>query len=117
MRAAPEASAVMAIVLTHEEQKLFAEGQPQGFPFGDFDVEDVMLPEGDDMGIASDDDEQHQEEEVPTESGFGSVIGAITDSSCSASRPRSAIGRQGRRAGTPRAGGGGRPPAHLRRPL
>eukprot|EP00887_Chlorella_sp_A99_P002372 scaffold10.g2372.t1 len=64
----------MAIVLSHEEQKLF-EGQPHGFPFGDFDVEDVMLPEGDDMGIPSDDEEAGKEEaDLPQESGFGSVI-------------------------------------------
>ena len=62
------------IVLRPEEEKMFA-GQPRGFPFGDFDPEDVMLPEGDDMGIPSDDEEQH-EEEVQTESGFGNVIGA-----------------------------------------
>lgn len=33
-----------------DEEKLF-QGQPRGFPFGDFDIADVMLPEGDDMGI------------------------------------------------------------------
>jgi len=46
----------------------------QGFPFGDFDLEDVMLPEDDDMGIPSDDDDD-LEEEVQTESGFGCVVG------------------------------------------
>lgn len=60
--------------LTTEEEKQFAEGQPRGFPFDpDFRMEDVMLPENDDMGIASEDDEV-TEEEIQTETGFGSVI-------------------------------------------
>ena len=47
----------------------------QGFPFDDFDLHDVMLPEDEgDFGYASDDDEI-DEEEVVTETGFGSVIG------------------------------------------
>ena len=55
------------------EEKLFP-GQPRGFPFGDFDVEDVMLPDGDDMGIPS--DESDSGEPAPSaETGFGSVIG------------------------------------------
>lgn len=37
-------------------------------------MEDVMLPEDDDMGIPSDDDED-DEEEIQTETGFGSVVG------------------------------------------
>ena len=61
--------------LTAEEEKQFAQGQPRGFPFDpDFRMEDVMLPENDDMGIASEDDEV-AEEEIQTETGFGSVIG------------------------------------------
>jgi hypothetical protein len=56
------------------EEKLFP-GQPRGFPFGDFDVEDVMLPDGDDMGIPS--EESDAEPEVQAESGFGAVIGAF----------------------------------------
>jgi translation initiation factor 3 subunit B len=49
-------------------------GQPKGFPFDDFDLHDVMLPEDEgDFGYASDDDEI-DEEEVVTETGFGSVI-------------------------------------------
>ncbi|PRW39159.1 Eukaryotic translation initiation factor 3 subunit B [Chlorella sorokiniana] len=59
--------------LRPEEEKMF-EGQPRGFPFGDFDLEDVMLPEGEDMGIPSDTDEDGQEEEVNAESGFGNVL-------------------------------------------
>lgn len=61
--------------LSNEEEKQFAQGQPRGFPFDpEFRMEDVMLPEGDDMGIASEDDEV-AEEENQTETGFGSVIG------------------------------------------
>jgi hypothetical protein len=56
-------------------EKLF-EGQPRGFPFGDFEVDDIMLPDGDDMDIPSDDDDAADEEEIQAESGFGSVIGA-----------------------------------------
>jgi translation initiation factor 3 subunit B len=37
-------------------------------------MEDVMLPEDDDMDIPSDDDEE-DEEEIQTETGFGSVVG------------------------------------------
>ncbi len=37
-------------------------------------MEDVMLPEDDDMDIPSDDDED-DEEEIQTETGFGSVVG------------------------------------------
>lgn len=59
--------------LRPEEEKMF-EGQPKGFPFGDFDIADVMLPEGDDMGIPSDSDEE-KEEELQSESGFGNVLG------------------------------------------
>ena len=59
--------------LRPNEEKLF-EGQPKGFPLGDFNLEDVMLPEGEDFGIASDDD-SIGDEEIETETGFGSVIG------------------------------------------
>lgn len=51
------------------------EGQPRGFPFGDFDLADVMLPEDDDMDIPSGSDEE-QEEDLQTESGFSNVLGA-----------------------------------------
>lgn len=47
----------------------------QGFPFDDFDLHDVMLPEDEgDFGYPSDDD-VIDEEEIVTETGFGSVIG------------------------------------------
>ncbi len=50
----------------------------QGFPFDDFDLNDVMLPESEgDFGYPSDDDEL-DEEEIVTETGFGSVIGERT---------------------------------------
>ncbi len=61
------------IALRPDEERRF-EGQPKGFPFDGFKVEDVMLPEDDDMGIPSEDDED-DEEEIQTETGFGSVIG------------------------------------------
>jgi len=44
-----------------------------GFPWDGFDIEQVQLPEGEDFGLPSD-DEQDEEQEVITESGFGSVI-------------------------------------------
>ena len=47
----------------------------QGFPFEGFHLEDVMLPEDDDLDIPSDEDED-DEEEILTETGFGSVVGA-----------------------------------------
>ena len=61
--------------LRPDEEKLY-EGQPKGFPLGDYKtyLEDVMLPEGEDMGIPSDDD-SIGEDEIETETGFGSVIG------------------------------------------
>ena len=59
--------------LTPAEARLY-EGQPKGFPLGGFDLEDVMLPEGEDMGIPSGDDDAGDDEEGP-ETGFGRVIG------------------------------------------
>mmetsp|Transcript_40368 Transcript_40368/g.89637 ORF Transcript_40368/g.89637 Transcript_40368/m.89637 type:complete len:721 (+) Transcript_40368:71-2233(+) len=47
--------------------------QPGHFPLDDFDIEDVVLPDDDDMGILSDDDD-NIEQEVTSETGFGSVI-------------------------------------------
>ncbi|KAL4518998.1 hypothetical protein Ndes2526A_g00106 [Nannochloris sp. 'desiccata'] len=61
----------MATTARALEEKL-AEGQPKGFPFEDFDVMDVMLPENDDMGIPSDDEEE--EEEIQVESGLGNIV-------------------------------------------
>eukprot|EP00884_Botryococcus_braunii_P018580 jgi/Botrbrau1/5405/Bobra.182_1s0009.1 len=60
------------IALRPDEERRF-EGQPKGFPFDLHNLEDVMLPEDDDMGIPSEDDED-DEEEIQTETGFGSVI-------------------------------------------
>lgn len=63
----------MAATIRVDEEKMF-EGQPKGFPFGDFNLEDVMLPEDDNMGIESEDEEE-TEAEVETESGFGNILG------------------------------------------
>jgi translation initiation factor 3 subunit B len=48
--------------------------QPRGFPFDGFDLEELILPDGDDFGVRSEDDDAG-EEEIETETGFGSVIG------------------------------------------
>lgn len=47
---------------------------PRGFPYENFDIKQVALPPGDNMGIPSD-DEDMKEDDVEAESGFGSVIG------------------------------------------
>lgn len=73
-----------AMALRPEEEKLF-EGQPKGFPFGDFDLADVMLPEGEDMDIPSDAEEE-EEEDVKTESGFGNVLGEPPPAAAAAAR-------------------------------
>lgn len=46
---------------------------PPGFPYENFELEELILPSGDDMGIRSDEDDV-KEEDVQTESGFGSVV-------------------------------------------
>ena len=66
-------AAAVAAPLRPEEERLF-EGQPKGFPLDGFALEDVMLPEDDDMDIPSE-EEEDEEEEIQTESGFGSVVG------------------------------------------
>ena len=48
--------------------------QPDGFPFGDFDIAAVKLPKGEDFDIPSD-DETSDDEVINEETGFGSVIG------------------------------------------
>lgn len=53
--------------------KLFRD-QPKGFPFEGFDIEELILPEGEDFGIRSDDDDM-EEDDLEAETGFGSVIG------------------------------------------
>lgn len=55
--------------------KLFKD-QPKGFPFEGFDIEELILPEGEDFGIRSDDDVD-DEEDLEAETGFGSVIGML----------------------------------------
>lgn len=47
---------------------------PEGFPYENYDLEDIEVPEGDDMGIP-DVNDAGDEEDVETESGFGSLIG------------------------------------------
>lgn len=61
--------------LRPDEERLFR-GQPNGFPLGDYNtyLQDVMLPEGNDFGVVSDDD-SIDEDDIETETGFGSVIG------------------------------------------
>ena len=80
--------------LTADEERQFAEGQPRGFPFDpEFRMEDVMLPENDDMGIASEDDEV-AEEEIQTETGFGSVIGITSNPAAAPFPNRCLLGRE-----------------------
>lgn len=57
-------------------RELFPE-QPEGFPYENFDLPHLKMPEDDDMGIPSDDDDVDVEE-VETETGFGSVVGMLT---------------------------------------
>ena len=67
----------MAAALRPDEEKVFSkmlEGQPKSFPFGKFDFNDVMLPEGDDMGIASDDEDSREDDNLPQDTGFGNFI-------------------------------------------
>jgi translation initiation factor 3 subunit B len=54
--------------------KSLAEGQPRGFPFGEFDVEDVLIPDGEDLGIRSDDEGDDDEVEASQDSGFGNIV-------------------------------------------
>jgi hypothetical protein len=56
-------------------QQLFKD-QPPGFPFENFDLLELILPDGEDFGIRSDDDDE-SEGEVETDTGFGSVIGEL----------------------------------------
>lgn len=52
--------------------------QPAGFPYEGFDIEELILPEDDDMGIKSDEDDGDDDEELENETGFGSVIGRLS---------------------------------------
>lgn len=49
--------------------------QPDGFPFKDFDPDDVVLPPGDDLGVASDDDDAGEDGLIDAETGFSTSIG------------------------------------------
>lgn len=46
---------------------------PTGFPFEGFDFDNLQLPDDDDFGVPSDEDDV-EEDEVEAETGFGSVI-------------------------------------------
>eukprot|EP00955_Chlamydomonas_euryale_P089861 364496-Chlamydomonas_euryale.AAC.45 len=48
--------------------------QPEGFPLDGFDLAAIKLPDDDDLGIPSDDDADN-EQDLQTETGFGSVLG------------------------------------------
>uniref|UniRef100_A0A7R9YYS4 Eukaryotic translation initiation factor 3 subunit B n=1 Tax=Chlamydomonas euryale TaxID=1486919 RepID=A0A7R9YYS4_9CHLO len=47
--------------------------QPEGFPLDGFDLAAIKLPDDDDLGIPSDDDADN-EQDLQTETGFGSVL-------------------------------------------
>jgi translation initiation factor 3 subunit B len=67
----------MAVDIDHRaiQRELFPE-QPEGYPLEEFDIYDINLPDNDDLGIQSDDD-NIDEEDIATETGFGSVVGAF----------------------------------------
>lgn len=66
--------AMPPLTLRPDEEKLY-EGQPRGFPFGEFNLEDVMLPETDsDFGVASEEEEEEEEEVGEEQSGFANVL-------------------------------------------
>lgn len=50
--------------------------QPDGFPFEGFELDDVLLPPNENMGIESGDDSEELEDALDAETGFGSAIGA-----------------------------------------
>ena len=67
----------------HELAKQEYFNQPDGFPFEGFELQDVLLPPGETMGINSDDDDE-EEDIISSETGFGSAIGTafLTNFSC-----------------------------------
>jgi hypothetical protein len=94
------------------------QGYPPGFPYENFDVKELILPDGDNMGINSDDDDVDIEE-IETESGFGNIIGGQRGMIGAALQPGLQEGRgrdwrpaPGRRRGPARAAApAGRAPA------
>lgn len=50
--------------------------QPEGFPFDNFDIHEVVLPPDDDLGIESDDGDVEEEATADLDTGFGSALGA-----------------------------------------
>ena len=69
-------------------QSLFPD-YPPGFPYENFDVKELILPDGDNMGINSDDDDIDVEE-IETASGFGNIIGDHRSPFLAAFLPRAA---------------------------
>lgn len=49
--------------------------QPDGFPYGDFNPDDVVLPPDDDLGVVSDDNEAVEEGKDDAETGFSTSVG------------------------------------------
>lgn len=47
---------------------------PPGFPYENFETQELILPDGEDMGIKSDDDAIN-EDEIQTDTGFGACVG------------------------------------------
>lgn len=70
-------------------RELFPDQAP-GFPYVDFDLQHIRMPRDDDMGIPSDDDDV-DDEEIQTETGFGSVIGERSGCAAAAPLPAAAL--------------------------
>lgn len=51
--------------------------QPEGFPYGDFDPDEVILPPDDDFDIPSEDDEAAEESKDDAETGFSTSVGNL----------------------------------------
>lgn len=49
--------------------------QPEGFPYGDFNPDEVILPPDDDLDIPSEDDDAAEESKDDTETGFSTSVG------------------------------------------
>lgn len=59
--------------LSLARQEFFS--QPDGFPYGEFNPDDVVLPPGDDLGVVSDDNEAIEEGKDDAETGFSTSVG------------------------------------------
>ena len=51
--------------------------QPDGFPYDNFDPDQVVLPPGDDCGVESEDDDIAEEDIQNEETGFSTSIGML----------------------------------------